>query len=102
MKRLILWSVLLAVTVTVTACSTTQAGKQEIKLAPVSALPPNIQTAPSTVRQAYQFAVANPDLLKQIPCYCGCGAVGHTSNLGCYVKEYKADSSLVFDDHAFG
>jgi hypothetical protein len=54
------------------------------------------------VREAYQFAVANPDLMKQIPCYCGCGAMGHTSNYACYVKGVKPDGSVDFDDHALG
>ncbi len=75
---------------------------QEVELAPLSALPQDIQEAPVKVREAYQFALANPDLLKQIPCYCGCGAVGHSSNYDCYVAETSADGSVVFDYHAFG
>ena len=72
------------------------------KLAPVSALPMQMQNAPSAVRTAYQFAVANPDALKNVPCYCGCGAIGHKSNLACYIKEFGSDGQPVLDDHAMG
>jgi hypothetical protein len=75
---------------------------RDLKLAPASALPPEIQKQPATVREAYQFAIANPDALKNIPCYCGCGSVGHTSNYMCYIKEVKANGAYVFDDHALG
>jgi hypothetical protein len=65
-------------------------------------LPKEMQAAPARVRLAYQFAVSNPDALKNVPCYCGCGAMGHTSNLSCYVSERKADGEVVFDQHALG
>ncbi len=67
-----------------------------------SMLPQEMQSAPARVRAAYEFALSNPDALKNVPCYCGCGAMGHTSNLSCYVKERKADGNIVFDDHALG
>ena len=98
MKRWFIGLMLLGVIVA--ACG--GAAQPGVKLGPVSQLPPQIQKAPVKVREAYQFAIANPDLLKPIPCYCGCGSVGHTSNLDCYVKEFKSDGSIVFDDHAFG
>ena len=83
-----------------TACASNPA--HELKMAPMSALPAEMQNAPTRVREAYQFAVANPDALKNVPCYCGCGAMGHTSNYSCYVKESKADGTIVFDAHALG
>ena len=79
-----------------------QAGEREIKLAPVSDMPLEIQEAPTTVQEAYRFAVANPELVSQFPCYCGCVNVGHMNNLDCYVQEFHDDGSIVFDNHAFG
>ena len=61
-----------------------------------------MQDAPVAVRTAYQFAITNPDALQNVPCYCGCGAIGHKSNLACYIKEFGADGKPVFDDHAMG
>jgi hypothetical protein len=65
-------------------------------------MPMDVQSAPEVVRSAYQFAVANPDVLTQLPCYCGCGGMGHTSNYACYVAGESEDGSLEFDNHALG
>jgi hypothetical protein len=65
-------------------------------------MPMEVQTAPVTVQQAYQFAVANPDVLTRLPCYCGCGAMGHTSNYACYVAGRSANGTPQFDPHALG
>ena len=77
-------------------------GGTSMAMAPISSLPAAMQNAPVRVRAAYQFAVANPDALKNVPCYCGCGAMGHTSNLSCYVKERRPDGQITFDGHALG
>ena len=83
--------------------SSSPSGGGEPKLAPESVLPDYIRdNAPPQVKEAYRFAVANPDVLKQYPCYCGCGSVQHGSNLDCYIKEVRAGGAVVFDDHAFG
>lgn len=71
-------------------------------MAPVDVLPNEVQSAPATVRQSYQFAVANPEVLQNLPCYCGCGGMGHTSNYSCYVAGEYADGSLIYDGHALG
>ncbi|NIM50956.1 MAG: hypothetical protein GTN78_24470 [Gemmatimonadales bacterium] len=76
--------------------------QQELVLAPPAALPNVVRSAPPVVVEAYRFAIANPEALNTIPCYCGCGGMGHTSNLDCYVKEFRADGSIVFDNHALG
>jgi len=98
-KSLLIFTALLTVMIT-TACSTSQSSMYD--LAPVGDLPSDIQASPRVVTKAYQFAVANPDVLTQLPCYCGCGGMGHTSNYACYVTEENPDGSLVFDNHALG
>jgi hypothetical protein len=104
MKRILVLVVLSAVALS--ACrSTAQPGAantQAVKMAPVSQMPAEVRQAPATVREAYQFAVANPQVLEHVPCYCGCGSIGHKSNLACYVQEFKSDGSIKFDDHALG
>jgi hypothetical protein len=84
------------------ACGANGQQSGKVKLAPISALPMQMQEAPASVRTAYQFALANPEALENVPCYCGCGAIGHKSNLACYIKEFGADGKPVFDDHAMG
>ena len=63
-------------------------------------MPPEVQAAPVTVQSAYGFAAANPELLKQIPCYCGCQALGHTSNYACYVSGLDSAGQIIYDLHA--
>jgi hypothetical protein len=71
-------------------------------LASASILPDFLNDAPPRVREAYQFAVANPHALETVPCYCGCGAMGHKSNLMCFVSEVNTDGTVKFDSHAAG
>ncbi len=83
------------------ACST--AGQSAgLQMMAMGKLPAEVQMAPSVVQQAYQFAAANPEVMKAIPCYCGCGSIGHTSNYSCYVQGSDGQGNLTFDDHALG
>lgn len=55
------------------------------------------------VWRAYRFGAANPGgVLNYIPCFCGCGAFGHTSNHDCYVKSVDGQGRPTFDPHAAG
>ena len=67
-----------------------------------AALPERLREAAPRVRESYQYAVAHPADLEKCPCYCGCGAMGHTSNLSCYVQEFGADGAVTYDTHANG
>jgi hypothetical protein len=67
------------------------------RLAPESILPAEIRQASVDVRGAYRFAVANRDVLRYIPCYCGCVEDGHTSNASCYITDSSTPEHLVFD-----
>ncbi|MBI5035048.1 MAG: hypothetical protein HZB51_31375 [Chloroflexi bacterium] len=99
MKRLtslVLLIIVLTPTLLTTACSTNSS--PALKMASMSDMPMKMQNAPTRVREAYQFALANPDALKNVPCYCGCGGIGHTSNFSCYYNEAKQ----TFDEHALG
>ncbi len=71
-------------------------------MAPMAQMPMSVQQAPVTVQQAYQFAVANSDLMKHVACYCGCGKVGHKSNYDCYVSGVDGGGNVTFDQHALG
>lgn len=100
------WVLLLAAIITLAfllaACSglTDQSGSAQKAVTPPLDVQAEILKAPSNVQAAYQFAITNPDALKNVPCYCGCGAVGHTSNYSCYVKEIKSSGEVVYDPHA--
>jgi hypothetical protein len=82
---------------TVGGCRPFEATEHRYKLAPENILPRDIAKAPTEVREAYRFAIANRDALKYIPCYCGCGSEGHTSNASCYFKDSSTPEKPVFD-----
>ena len=48
----------------------------------------------------YRYAVEHGAELKYIPCYCGCGGIGHASNRACYIKREQPDGRKTFTSHA--
>jgi hypothetical protein len=64
---------------------------------------PNLfANASADVQEAYRYAVGNQNVLQYMPCFCGCGASGHRSNWDCYVREARADGSVLLDSMSFG
>jgi hypothetical protein len=50
---------------------------------------------------AYAFALRTGNVIDWMPCYCGCDAMGHGSNLDCYFKRSVAGSMrIVYEEHA--
>jgi len=78
------------------------ASNHRYKLAPESILPADIRKAPDEVREAYRFVIANRDTLRYIPCYCGCGEQGHTSNASCYFQDNSTPEKPLFDRMRLG
>ncbi len=93
---------LLGLAALLAGCAESQASGRNITLAPMAEMPAEVRQAPTTVQEAYRFAVANPELVSQFPCFCGCGNMGHESNLDCYIQEIQPDGTLLFDSHALG
>lgn len=69
-------------------------------MAPLEDMPQDVQSAPVRTQEAYRFAVANPEMADAIPCYCGCGGMGHTSSYDCYVAGMDEAGVMQFDNHA--
>lgn len=102
-KGLVITIIMVLASGVLAGCSGSSAAEGiTLKMAPLSAMPHAVQTAPQTVYEAYQFNVANPDVMEHFPCYCGCGGIGHTSNYSCYVQDVAADGQVTFDGHALG
>ena len=105
--------VLLGMAILATACGSpaaipSPAVNTTLKLAPASSLPPEMRKLSPEVQEAYRFAIANPDILERIRCYCGCRRLGHTSNHSCYVQsesaaerpaDFPRDGKIVLDYH---
>jgi hypothetical protein len=67
---------------------------------------PNPGFAPArslaATRQAYEFAGRHPEVIKYVPCYCGCERNGHTSNESCFVRSRDAKGGVAWDAHGWG
>ena len=49
------------------------------------------------VRAAYAYAVRREDVLRHMPCYCGCERQGHHSNHDCFVRGKTAAGAPAWD-----
>jgi hypothetical protein len=65
----------------------------------VSFVPPR---PPEVVRAVYAFAARRPDVLRYVPCFCGCEQSGHRDNEDCFVRGRTADGDPIWDDHGMG
>ena len=101
---LLVTAVLFLLPLVSTGCSAGSGAEADhtFSIAPLHAMPEDVQKSPVTVQQSYQFAAANQEFLQQLPCYCGCGAAGHTSNYACYFSNTGELSALTYDAHALG
>ena len=52
------------------------------------------------VRLSYAYAVDHPEVLRHIPCFCGCGeSEGHQSVLDCFVAGHDLFGRVRYKDH---
>jgi uncharacterized protein with PCYCGC motif len=100
-KILFLFIIIVLLSTGLSACSA-KSQSNDLHMMSMDQMPAEVQIAPVTVQTAYQFAAANPDIMKDIPCYCGCGNIGHTSNYACYVAGTDDIGNIRFDNHALG
>ena len=63
---------------------------------------PDYVTEPGgDVQELYEFQITHGELMRYMPCFCGCGGdAGHRSNRDCYVERINEDGSVVFDSMA--
>lgn len=87
--------VLLAGGVWLLVAPATSSGASEVPMFPAW-----LQAMGPRVRQAYVQAVAHREELRYIPCYCGCGGMGHAAVVDCHVASVAADGSITYERHA--
>lgn len=54
------------------------------------------------VRAVYEFAALHPEVMRYVPCFCGCERSGHQDNEDCFVKARAADGSVTWEAHGAG
>jgi hypothetical protein len=92
-KMVLLSAVLLFVGLLVGACAGAPPASDSARL-------PWFAKQSPQVERGYRIALASPDLLEKIPCYCGCGTFfqpGHRFLKDCFLKPEGG-----FDPHASG
>lgn len=65
-----------------------------------AARPAYVAELPAASQAAYAYALARPDVLQWLPCYCGCVAMDHRSNLDCFFRGREVPGSFAFEEHA--
>ncbi len=63
--------------------------------------PKEVRQASPEVRELYEFAARRPDVLRYMPCFCGCWRVGHRSNYDCFIDEVHPDGTVEIDGMGF-
>ncbi|HEU4965444.1 MAG TPA: PCYCGC motif-containing (lipo)protein [Bacilli bacterium] len=68
--------------------------------ASLDVLPKFLAKLDPSVKEAYVAAAKAHDVMRWIPCYCGCGiSEAHRSNLDCFIKTINKDGTVVWSDH---
>lgn len=61
---------------------------------------PDYVNVDARTEEAYVYAMYHSKVIEWMPCYCGCGGMGHRSNLDCYFKPGMPGGQIVFEEHA--
>jgi hypothetical protein len=102
-----LFGITVVALVTTLAAATAQGPAGKTPAATVALPPlPNPGFAPArpmeVTRMAYEFAARHPEVIKYVPCYCGCERSGHMSNESCFVQSRDARGGVTWDMHGWG
>jgi len=63
--------------------------------------PDFVLAAGPEVRKLYEFQVQHGEIMRYMPCFCGCGqSDGHRNNRDCYIQAVNPDGTVVFDSMA--
>jgi hypothetical protein len=105
-RRLIVAGALLAVAAGASAVWWVRAGADAVT---VDEIGDQVQTTPRArtpvfasrgdTAALYRFAADRGDVLRHMPCTCGCSEFGHASNRACYIKG-EADERVTWTSHA--
>lgn len=63
--------------------------------------PEEVRQAAAEIRELYEFAARRPDVLRYMPCFCGCWRDGHRSNYDCFIDEVHPDGRVDIDEMGF-
>lgn len=70
-----------------------------LETVPNGELPSFAKSGGPKVLEAYRYAADNGEILRYIPCFCGCTNIGHRNNTDCYVAARRSDARVTFTSH---
>jgi hypothetical protein len=53
-------------------------------------------------RAVYEFAARHSEVVRSLPCFCGCRRDGHQSNRDCFVAATSSAGQVTWDAHGMG
>ncbi|HEX5068915.1 MAG TPA: PCYCGC motif-containing (lipo)protein [Vicinamibacterales bacterium] len=57
----------------------------------------------AVMQTSYKFAAEHPEVMKYVPCFCGCGRMGHKDNHDCFVTARNSANKVIgWETHALG
>ena len=62
--------------------------------------PDYVTAAAPEVKTLYEFQITHGELMRYMPCFCGCGQSGHKSNRDCFIKSVRQDGRVEFETMA--
>lgn len=101
MKRILsLISVLVAFVLLLAACTSDLENKEWVLDQKHNPLPDYVLSSSDKVQETYVIASTYPEVVAQVPCFCGCDANGHKSNLDCFVQRVGENNAVEeWDSH---
>lgn len=70
-----------------------------LETVPKGELPAFAKQGGPKVQEAYRYAADNGEILRYIPCFCGCTNIGHRHNADCYVAARLSEGRITFTSH---
>jgi hypothetical protein len=65
-----------------------------------SPLPDYVLNTSEKIQETYVMAATYPEVVAQVPCYCGCSMDGHKSNLDCFIGQFGEGNAVEeWDSH---
>ena len=76
---------------------------ENVQIDPPGAVDPDGIRWPGRIVQAvYTFAARHPEVLRYVPCFCGCESRGHTDNEDCFIAGRDANGRPRWEEHGMG
>jgi hypothetical protein len=115
MRRLVVFTVAAALAAGTSYVLAQTPARKTLPVPAQAATPARVSTPPvpnpgfapgrpvDVTRAVYDFAAQHPEVLKYVPCYCGCESSGHPHNESCFVRTRDARGNVTaWDTHGYG